>query len=174
MTTLSLEGSDYAMESNPKGVNENLARAKKIREKAGEEIEPLAKNIFGLESLIKVIKANKNIFEKVKKSLLDTNSEIYKNIPDNQKNSIKNMVESSKTPLDLIAKIMVFKKSIEDKKEKLEEEADDEIAKIIKSNAKEVSNRREKQKEVLVFLKSIGFDLIPKKVTDYVVARVKE
>jgi len=65
------------------------------------------------------------------------------------------MVESSNTPLDLIAKIMVFKKSIEDKKEKLEKEADDEIAKIIKSNAKEVSERRDAQKEVLTFLKSV-------------------
>jgi len=109
MTTLSLKGSDYAMESNPEEVNENLARAKKIREKASEEVEPLAKNIFGLESLIKVIEQNSDNFEKLKTALWDINSEIYKNIPDNQKNSIKNMVESSNTPMDLIAKIMVFK-----------------------------------------------------------------
>ena len=109
MTTLSLEGSDYAMESNPEEVNENLARAKKIREKASEEVEPLAKNIFGLESLIKVIEQNSDNFEQLKTALWDINSKIYKNIPDNQKSSIKNMVESSNTPMDLIAKIMVFK-----------------------------------------------------------------
>jgi hypothetical protein len=57
------------MESNPKEVNENLQKAKKIKEKSNKEIEPLAKNIFGLESLIKVIEQNRDNFKGLKKVL---------------------------------------------------------------------------------------------------------
>jgi len=57
------------MESNPKEVNENLQKAKKIKEKSNKEIEPLAKNIFGLESLIKVIEQNSDNFKGLKKAL---------------------------------------------------------------------------------------------------------
>jgi predicted nucleic acid-binding Zn-ribbon protein len=57
------------VESNPKEVNENLQKAKKIKEKLNKEIEPLAKNIFGLESLIKVIEQNSDKFEELKKVL---------------------------------------------------------------------------------------------------------
>jgi hypothetical protein len=44
----------------------------------------------------------------------------------------------------------------------------------VEQNAQEVSEKREKQKEILQFLKKIGFDLIPQEATDYVIARIKE
>jgi len=56
------------------------------------------------------LEQNRDNFEQLKTALRDITSEIYQNIPDNQKSTIKNMLESSNTPMDLIAKIMIFKK----------------------------------------------------------------
>jgi len=74
----------------------------------------------------------------------------------------------------LIRQLETKREDLLKKKEDEEKKAKDEIQEIVEQNAKSIKEQREKQKEVLRFLKSIGFDLIPKEVTDYVIARIKE
>ncbi|MBD3796029.1 MAG: hypothetical protein IE881_08925, partial [Epsilonproteobacteria bacterium] len=87
---------------------------------------------------------------------------------------VKDIIANSSSAEDLIAKITTFKTKIEEDKKKLEDKAKKDIEEIVKQNAQEMSEKREKQKEVLQFLKNIGFDLLPKDATDYVIARIKE
>jgi len=84
------------------------------------------------------------------------------------------MAVSANSRMDLIAKLLVYIKPMEDKKKELEDKAKKDIEEIVEQNAQEVSEKREKQKEILQFLKNIGFDLLPKDATDYVIARIKE
>ncbi|KIM13406.1 MAG: hypothetical protein KU38_01800 [Sulfurovum sp. FS08-3] len=86
---------------------------------------------------------------------------------------MQSIVANSSSAEDLIAKITAFKTEFEEDKKKLEDKAKKDIEEIVEQNAQEVSEKREKQKEILQFLKKIGFDLLPKDATDYVIARIK-
>ncbi len=74
----------------------------------------------------------------------------------------------------MIAKLHTFKEPFEKSKKEKEEEAKKKIDTIIEANAKEAKDKNDKQKEILQFLNNIGFDLLPKDATDYVIARIKE
>jgi len=95
VTTMSVAGSKYKMESKPGEVDENLAKVKKIQDKANEKIEPINKYVFGLNTLINNIKNNKDKFQEYKKVLLDTSSTLYENIPESEKSNIQTLVKNA-------------------------------------------------------------------------------
>jgi len=177
--SLKLADSDYKMEAEIDNADD-LDAVNKIQKGVNEEVKPLNSAIGSLDGLIKSIDAwskNGNSFETIKNILKkgwEIFEKIFKNIPLQNQAEFENIVANASSVGDLIAKLHTFKEPFEKSKKEKEEEAKKKIDTIIEANAKEAKDKNDKQKEILQFLNNIGFDLLPKDATDYVIARIKE
>lgn len=159
--SLSLQGSDYEIQSdiNPK----NEFELRQINQETNQELKPLNEYLDNLSSILDFVEKAKetNIkFNDFKEQLKNENSILYNVLGLENKNSYDEVIfviNNKKTELEKL------------KEEKIKK-SKERVAQLIAQNEKEIKEQDERKKQTLIFLNSIGFDLLSKdRITDIVI-----
>lgn len=159
--SLSLQGSDYEIQSdiNPK----NELELRQINQETNQELKPLNEYLDNLSSILDFVEKAKetNIkFNDFKEQLKNENSILYNELGLENKNSYDEVIfviNNKKTELEKL------------KEEKIKK-SKERVAQLIAQNEKEIKEQDERKKQTLIFLNSIGFDLLSKdRITDIVI-----
>lgn len=159
--SLSLQGSDYEIQSdiNPK----NELELRQINQETNQELKPLNEYLDNLSSILNFVEKAKetNIkFNDFKEQLKNENSILYNELGLENKNSYDEVIfviNNKKTELEKL------------KEEKIKK-SKERVAQLIAQNEKEIKEQDERKKQTLIFLNSIGFDLLSKdRITDIVI-----
>jgi hypothetical protein len=163
---LSLQGSDYEMQSpvNP----QNELNLKTINEETTKELKPLNEYLNNLSSIldfVQIAKESKLEFDDFKKQLKSENSILYNELGLENKNSYD----------EVIFVINNKKSELEKQKEDKIKKSKERIAQILIQNQKELREQDEIKKKTLLFLNSIGFDILSKdRITDIVIEQINK